>query len=195
MISFRNRKAAILCPDDKDRALLQARLARLGLTVEARTDWSPALTAWRPEVVFFDVDSGCGDLADQIGPDVSAPLIAIVGAETPGRLDWMMRQQPAAYLLRPIRSSGVYTALIMGFHHVRSRDEALARIDRLERRAQARRIVVAATTRLMAETGLTEPDAYRVLRDAAMRHRTTIEEVSARIETDGTCGIAARAKS
>jgi AmiR/NasT family two-component response regulator len=195
MISFRNRKAAILCPDDKDRSLLAARLARLGLIVEAQTDWSPGLTAWRPDVVFFDVDSGCGNLADQIGPDTASPLIAIVGAETPGRLDWMMRQRPAAYLLRPIRSSGVYTALIMGFNHVHARDESLARIDRLERRAQARRVIFAATTRLMTEEGLTEPAAYRLLRDAAMRHRTTIEDVSARIEADGTFEIAARAKS
>jgi AmiR/NasT family two-component response regulator len=195
MTSFRNRKAAIICPDDKDRHLLQARLTRLGLTVQADNGWEPKHAAWQPDVVFFDVDSGCGDLAGAIGPAGTKPMIAIVGSETPGRLDWMMLQRPAAYLLRPIRSSGVYTALVMGFHTVSARQAFVARIDRLERRALGRRAVFAATTRLMEAQGLTEPAAYRLLRDAAMRQRTTIEEVSARIEADGSCGIVALAKS
>jgi AmiR/NasT family two-component response regulator len=117
-------------------------------------------------------------------------MIAIVGAETPGRLDWMLQQRPAAYLLRPIRSSGVYTALVMGFHNAAEQKEFVARIDRLERRAQARRTVLAATTRLMETQGLSEPAAYRLLREAAMRQRTTIEDVSARIQAATMCGLA-----
>jgi len=185
----------MICPDDKDRHLLDARLTRLGLAVQAAADWGSALIAWHPDVVFFDVDSGTGDLAGRIGPIASMPMIAIVGAETPGRLDWMMQQRPAAYLMGPIRSSGVYTALMMGFHHVVAREEYLARIDRLERRAVARRLVFAATTRLMTAHGLTESAAYRLLRETAMRHRKTVEEVSARIEAEGTQEIAAPAKS
>lgn len=188
MTSFRDRKAAIICPDDKDRHLLEARLRRLGLAVQADTGWGPSMALWQPDVVFFDVDSGCGDLSSRIGPAGSRPMIAIVGAETPGRLDWMTLQRPAAYLLRPIRSSGVYTALVMGFHTVMAREELLARIDHLERRALARRTVSAATMRLMTAQGLTEPDAYRLLREAAMRDRMTIEEVSARIEASYTSG-------
>jgi AmiR/NasT family two-component response regulator len=195
LTSFRNCWAAIVCPDDKDRHLLEARLVRLGLSVKSDIDWSAKLTVWRPNVIFFDVDSGYGELVDRIGSTVSMPLIAIVGAETPGRFDWMMRQRPAAYLLRPIRSSGVYTALVMGFHHTRSYSEIEARVDRLERRAHGRRIVAAATTRLMLAKELTEPAAYRLLREMAMRHRTTIEEVSARIEANGVCEIAVQAKS
>ena len=121
-------------------------------------------------------------------------MIAIVGAETPGRLDWMQQQQPAAYVLRPIRSSGVYTALVMGFHNASERQELLAKIARLERRAQARRTVFAASTYLMTTYGLTESAAYRLLREAAMRQRTTIEEISARIEADGAGGAVALAK-
>jgi AmiR/NasT family two-component response regulator len=194
MASFRNRKAAIVCPDDKDRHLLEARLTRLGLTALANSCWGPKLAAWQPDVIFFDVDSGCGDLTGSIGLAASKPMIAIVGAETPGRLNWMMLQQPAAYLLRPIRSSGVYTALVMGFHTASARQEFMARIGRLERRALGRRTVLAATARLMESQGLTEPAAYRLLRDAAMRQRTTIEEVSARVEANGARGIVALAK-
>jgi hypothetical protein len=47
----------------------------------------------------------------------------------------------------------------------------------------------------MKTQGLTDSAAYRLLRETAMRQRTTIEEVSARIEADGTCGIVALAKS
>lgn len=195
MISFRNQKAAIICPDDKDRHVLQDRLSRLGLVVQSEADWGPSLVAWQPDVVFFDVDSGNGDLAHRIGSAESrpliGPLIGIVGAESPSRLEWMLQQRPSAYLLRPIRSSGVYTALVMGYHNASDRRELVAQVTRLERRAQARRTVFAATTRLMTAHGLTEPDAYRLLREAAMRQRTTIEEVSARIEANATGGIAA----
>lgn len=190
MISFRNRRAAILCPDDKDRRVLGDRLTRLGLVVRAEAAWEPSWTGWQPDVVFFDVDLGTGDLAGSLGDIAVRPMIAVVGAETPGRLDWMLQQRPAAYLLRPIRSSGVYTALVMGFHNAAERREFAARIDRLERRAQARRVVLAATTRMMKTQGLSEPAAYRLLREAAMRQRTTIEDISARLEATEACGMA-----
>lgn len=190
MVSFRNRRAAIICPDDKDRRVLGDRLIRLGLVIRAEAAWMPSWAVWQPDVVFFDVDSGSGDLAGSLGDIARRPMIAVVGAETPGRLDWMLRQRPAAYLLRPIRSSGVYTALVMGFHNASARQEFLARIDRLERRARARQVVLAATTRMMETQGLSEQAAYRLLREAAMRQRTTIEDVSARIEAAGPCGLA-----
>ena len=185
MISFRNRHAAVICPDDKDRRVLGDRLIRLGLVVRAEAAWKPSWAVWQPDVVFFDVDLGAGDLAGSLGDIAGRPMIAVVGAETPGRLDWMLQQRPAAYLLRPIRSSGVYTALVMGFHNAAERREFAARLERLERRARARRVVLAATARMMETQGLSEPAAYRLLRDAAMRQRTTIEEVSARIEAAG----------
>lgn len=194
MVSFRNRRAVIICPGDKDCHMLEARLTKLGLLVQADTDWTPLLAAWRPDVVFFDVDTGCGNLSDRTELARSIPLIAIIGAETPGRLEWMLQQQPAAFLLRPIRSSGVYTALVMGFHNAAERQELLALIARLERRDQARRSILAASTHLMTTYGLTEPAAYRLLREAAMRQRTTIEEISARIEADGAGEAAALAK-
>lgn len=191
MISFRNQKAAIICPEDKDRHVLQEQLGRLGLAVQSASAWGPALSDWQPDVVFFDVDTGSGDLTELMGAAAKRPLIGIVGAESPGRLDWMLQQRPSAYLLRPIRSSGVYTALVMGFHNASDRRGLEARIMRLERRAQARRVVFAATTRLMTTHGLTEPDAYRLLREAAMRQRTTIEDVSARIEAAAAGAVAA----
>lgn len=189
MVSFRSRRAAVICPDDKDRRLLGDRLIRLGLMVRAEATWTPSWAVWQPDVVFFDVDSGSGDLAGSLGDFGGRPMIAVVGAETPGRLEWMLQQRPAAYLLRPIRSSGVYTALVMGFHNAAERQEFIARIDRLERRARARRVVLAATTRMMETQGLSEQAAYRLLREAAMRQRTTIEDVSARIEAAGTSGL------
>ena len=57
----------MICPDDKDRHLLDARLTRLGLAVQAAADWGSALIAWHPDVVFFDVDSGTGDLKGLAG--------------------------------------------------------------------------------------------------------------------------------
>lgn len=44
------------------------------------------------------------------------PLIALVGSETPGRLEWAIDQHPSSYLMKPIGSQGVFHALVTAFH-------------------------------------------------------------------------------
>jgi AmiR/NasT family two-component response regulator len=63
-------------------------------------------------------------------------------------------------------------------------DEA-AHLERLEERVRSRRVVFAAVLQVMRGHGLSEADAFTLIRQTAMRHRTTIEVLSAEIIAAG----------
>ena len=46
---------------------------------------------------------------------VNAPIIALIGTGTPSRLKWLLDLQPASFLVKPLRSAGLYTALVVAF--------------------------------------------------------------------------------
>ena len=52
-------------------------------------------------------------------------------------------------------------------------------------RVRSRRVVLAAVLQLMRSHALSESDAFTLLRQTAMRHRTTIEQLSADMVTLG----------
>jgi AmiR/NasT family two-component response regulator len=56
-----------------------------------------------------------------------------------------------------------------------------AYIERLEDRIRSRRVVLAAVLQAMRAHDLPESDAFTLIRQTAMRHRTTIEQLSAEI--------------
>jgi AmiR/NasT family two-component response regulator len=112
---------------------------------------------------------------------LNVPVIALIGTETPSRLKWLLDLQPASFLIKPLRSAGLYTALVVAFDLTQRRSEEAAIIEKLEDRVRSRRIVFAAVLQLMRSHALSEDDAFALIRQTAMRHRTTIEQLSADI--------------
>jgi AmiR/NasT family two-component response regulator len=109
------------------------------------------------------------------------PVIALVGTETPSRLKGLLELEPASFLVKPLRSAGLYSALVLAFDRAEKTMETARRIERLEARVRARRVVLAALLQIMRRHDLSEPDAFAWIRRKAMEHRTTIEELSAQI--------------
>jgi AmiR/NasT family two-component response regulator len=112
---------------------------------------------------------------------VNVPVIALIGTETPSRLKWLLDLRPASFLIKPLRSAGLYTALVVAFDGAQRRSEEAAHIEKLEERIRSRRVVFAAVLRLMRAHALSEEDAFTLIRKTAMRHRTTVEQLSAEI--------------
>ena len=102
---------------------------------------------------------------------VNAPIIALIGTETPSRLKWLLDLQPASFLVKPLRSAGLYTALVVAFDTAQRRLEDAAHIERLEDRIRSRRVVFAAVLQIMRSHALSE--AGRVHADPANRHATS----------------------
>ena len=170
--SFRHLHALVVHPDDNDRKLLDGRLRRLGLAVHCYDTAPPAPVASHADVIFFDVDTGIdGQFA---GLSTEVKRIALVGAETPGRLEWMLAQEPGAWLMKPIRSSGIYTALAVAFHRSKQQHDTEKHMERLRLRARSRDPVAAAVALIMRHHGCSEADAFSILRKTAMERRRSL---------------------
>ncbi|HEX2366011.1 MAG TPA: ANTAR domain-containing protein, partial [Bradyrhizobium sp.] len=110
-----------------------------------------------------------------------APIIALIGTETPSRLKWLLDLQPASFLIKPLRSAGLYTALVVAFDCAQRRAEEAAHVEKLEERIRSRRLVFGAVLQVMRSHALSEEDAFALIRQTAMRYRTTIEQLSTEI--------------
>ncbi|MFT4115321.1 MAG: ANTAR domain-containing protein [Bradyrhizobium sp.] len=119
------------------------------------------------------------------------PVIALLGTETPSRLKLVFELDPASFLVKPLRSAGIYAALVMAFERSERTGELKQQIVKLEQRLRSRRIVLAAVLQVMHSQALAEPAAFALIRKAAMEQRKTIEELSAEITAKGSLPRAA----
>lgn len=166
---------------------LARQLTAIGLAVQsAWPDPGPQVLA--ADFLFFDVDMG-HDAQFPWAPGASPmPMIALIGSEAPGRIEWALGMGAHAQILKPVGDSGVYSALLIARDAFDARAELSARIDSLQARLDDRQSVVQAVT-LLAARGSDEAEAYADLRRMAMRWRVTIEaaahRVIARLDREG----------
>jgi AmiR/NasT family two-component response regulator len=171
--------------DEREIEMLHRQLGRLGMIV-AECDPDEALPANEAdEVIIVDADSI--PIRSHPAPawKINAPIIALIGTETPSRLKWLLELQPASFLVKPLRSAGIYTALVVAFDCALRRIDEAAYREKLEDRIRSRRVVFAAVLQTMRVHALSETDAFSLIRQTAMRHRTTIEQLSAEIIAAG----------
>jgi AmiR/NasT family two-component response regulator len=113
------------------------------------------------------------------------PVIALLGTETPSRLKLVFELDPASFLVKPLRSAGIYAALVMAFERNERTNELKQQVLKLEQRLRLRRVVLAAVLQVMHSHGLAEPAAFILIRKTAMEQRKSIEEISAEIASKG----------
>jgi AmiR/NasT family two-component response regulator len=166
--------------DEREISIVRRQLNRLGMTISEH-DPAEAPPDEAVDVIVMDADTIPikSDLATAWKG--GAPIIALIGTETPSRLKWLLDLQPASFLIKPLRSAGLYTALVVAFDSAQRRIDEAAYIERLEDRIRSRRVVFAAVLQVMRGHDLSEADAFTLIRQTAMRHRTTIEQLSAEI--------------
>jgi AmiR/NasT family two-component response regulator len=173
--NFRGRRALLLHPHDRNGEGIVEQLEKLGVSV--REQWpAAAISSADADVVLFDSDLGFDGLFAWSPGAAPVPLIAIMGSEAPGRIEWTLGQEPSAYLLKPIGSTGAFTALSIAFHNfglkqARDREQREARLER-------RGAVVLAAATLMRRYDIDAEAAFRMLRVESMRRRTTLVAVS-----------------
>ena len=179
--SVRGRHALIIMRDEREVTIMRRQLHRLGMSVTETDPEQPIDPKPSADVIMLDADSI--PIRSDVTPafKINVPIIALIGTETPSRLKWLLDLRPASFLIKPLRSAGLYTALVVAFDCAQRRSEETAHIERLEERIRSRRVVFAAVLRLMRGHALSEEDAFTLIRQTAMRHRTTIEQLSAEI--------------
>lgn len=182
--NFRGMRALVLHPGDLNASAIADQLGRLGLSVSMC--WpAERVTAHAAEIVFFDVDLGFEGLFAWPTGEAPVPLIAVLGSEALGRIEWMLAQRPSAYLTKPVGSTGVFSALAIAAHNFASRRASDDRLRQLESSKQMRGIVLRATLEVMRRHRVGEEAALSMLRAESMRRRMALEALSSWIVDGG----------
>ena len=161
---------------------LVRQLSAIGLTHEAHWPDLPA-SALGADFVFFDMDMGHDEQFPWAPGQAPMPMVALIGSEAPGRVEWALRMGSDAQLLKPVGDSGVYSALLIARAAFEARRALAGEIDGLRARLTERQTVVRAVSLLAA--GGDDETAYAELRRLAMGWRVTIEEAAARVIAGG----------
>ena len=183
--SVRGRRALMVMRDERDISIVRRQLNRLGMTILEHDPAEPPPADQTVDVVLMDADTLPIKSDQATAWKGNLPIIALIGTETPSRLKWLLDLRPASFLIKPLRSAGLYTALVVAFDSAQRRVDDAAHIEKLEDRIRSRRVVFAAVLQIMRAHGMSETDAFTLIRQTAMRHRTTIEALSAEIIAAG----------
>lgn len=179
--NFRGLRALVLQGDVSGRDTLVQTLRKLGLEAQAMASEEASAETFKvADLIFVDADEGSEPIfADDEVPDV--PIIAIIGSEAPSRLSRVVKARAASHIQKPVRSSGVFTAVLLGINEHAQRQRMAQEATALRRRLAGRRTVVKAVLALMRRWGVDEDAAYQELRSDAMRERIPVEEAAARV--------------
>ena len=178
---LRTLRVAVLHPDDADGRQLTQQLQRIGCQVQAFWPPPPSLPQ-TTDVVFLAVRPDCVDSTWEWSRGENTPLlIAVVNYENPTIVETVLRIQAKAVLPSPVRSFGLLSSLVVA----RQMNEELKglgkRVHKLEGKLLGARRIAEAKNILMRSHQITETAAYELIRDRAMRKRTTTEEIAAAI--------------
>ena len=159
---------------------LERQLRAIGLEVlQAWPDLGPE--ALGADFVFFDADMGHDDQFPWPAGRSPMPMIALIGSEAPGRIEWALSAGAHAQLLKPVGDSGAYSALLIARDAFDVQRALSVEIADLRRRLDERQTVVRAVTLLAARAGKDDAAAYDQLRQMAMAWRVSFEEAAARV--------------
>src|SRR3979409_1322848 len=183
--SVRGRRALMVMRDEREISIVRRQFGRLGMTISEHEPAAPPPPNQAVDVILMDADAIPIKSDQATAWKGSVPIIALIGTETPSRLKWLLDLQPASFLVKPLRSAGLYTALVVAFDSAQRRIDEAAHLEKLGDRVRSRRIVFAAVLQIMRAHDLSESGAFTLVRQTAMRHRMTIEQLSVEIVAAG----------
>ena len=138
----------------------------------------------RPDLVVLDVKMPVLDglaAAERIARARIAPVVVLTAFSQRDLVERAREAGAMAYLVKPFEKKDLLPAIEMAL----SRHDELARLEAevgdLRERLEARKVVERAKGALMAEHGLTEPEAFRWLQRTSMDRRTTMRALSERV--------------
>ena len=175
-------RALVLHRSHADSATLMRQLAAIGLSAELAWPDLP-VDAVLADFVFFDADMAADGQMPWTPGEAPMPLIALIGTEAPGRVEWALKQRADAHLIKPIGNAGIYSALLIARQKFDERQALYQEIAGLRAQVAERRTVVQAIVLLTAQ-GQTEAQAFALLRKLAMDGQVTLEQAAAHLLAD-----------
>jgi AmiR/NasT family two-component response regulator len=172
--NFRNWRAVVLHRPSPTTDAVLRQLERLG--IQPRSLWPDLdLESADADVIFFDADMGFDEQFPWPPGQAPMPLVALVGTEAPGRLEWVLAHGAGAHLMKPVASGGVYSALVIACNAMQQRRALAGEVEDLRDRLRRRPQVASAVLRVMIAQRIESAEAMRLIRRAAMEHGQSIE--------------------
>ena len=172
-------RAVILHRPHLNVLALTRQLRAIGLVVEeVWPELGPQALA--ADFIFFDADMGYDGQFPWPAGEAPMPMIAMIGSEAPGRIEWSLQIGAHAQLLKPITGSGVYSAVLIARDAFDRQRALAAEIADLRRRLDERQTVVRAVMLLM-QREKSEAEAYGQLRQMAMAWQISFEDAALRV--------------
>lgn len=183
---LRQARVLVLHPRDEDGAMLTEHLKRLGCSVTAT--W-PLPSALPPETdtIFVQLDDLPGESLSALLQDRNPAIIAIMTYETPTALQAISDLNVHGAISKPLRPFGILAQFVLARYRRGYEGRLTGKIQKLEETMKSRRLVERAV-KLMAEVrGVSDDEAYRLLRDQATAKRISLTSVSeALLEAEAT---------
>jgi AmiR/NasT family two-component response regulator len=179
-VDFHRLGIVLAHPADPECDRLLRQLQRLGCRVEQRWPPSPTLDG-HIDLLLCLADARALELIDRALTRPGTAVIAIVDPRVVGGMRVLDSVIPHAVLVRPIDPGAVLPNLLVARNMARYQQRLLGKVDKLAETLRSYRKVERAKTILMEARWLDEPDAYRYLREQAMRRRVPIGVVAAAI--------------
>lgn len=153
-------------------------LSAIGLiTLDCWPELPPEALA--ADFAFFDADLGFDEQFPWKPGEAPMPLVALIGSEAPGRIEWALSHKADAQLLKPVGNAGVYSALLIARQSFEARKHLASEIASLRQRVAERQTIVRAVTAL--SKGSDDERAYAQLRSLAMSWQISVEDAARRI--------------
>ena len=170
----------IVHPRDPDGQAMLEHMERIGCKTELV--WPPKRELPpNADVVFLGLFfDNRKDLANMIrrSEKPGPAIIGVVDYENPTMLEFLLEIDAIAVTSKPVHSFGILTNLVVGYASSLRDQEAQERITRLENEVLGKKNIAEAKTVLIRMHGLSEEGAYKLIRERAMRKRTTIEDMA-----------------
>lgn len=178
---LRALKIAVIHPDDADGMLLTQQLQRIGCQVQAF--WPPVqVLPTGIDIAFIAVRPDIIGLRFEWTQREDAPtVIAVVSYENPTIVNAVLALGAQAVFPSPVRSFGLLTTLVLARETHKENRSLTRSLRKVEAKLQGARHLTDAKAILMKTHPMSEVQAYDLIREQAMRKRTTVEEIAAAI--------------
>ncbi len=172
--NLRESQALVIHPNDDDGVALTRHLNRVGCI--ARQVWpAPETLPDGVKIVLFLLSPEEGEqVCDWMGGEEDVARIAIISYETPEILSRLAKLSTHSVLTKPIRLFGVLAAVTNAVQMSKHLGRLNRRIRLLDETLKGRRKIENAVQLLMKEKSIGEEDAYRLLREKAMKDRVSM---------------------
>lgn len=178
---LRMLRVAVCHPPDRDSDELLLQLRRIGCQVQAF--WPPSEPLPQGiDLVFLAVHPNFTVPEWASNRDINRPvLIAVVTYENPTVIEAVLKLGAESVVTAPVKAFGLLATIVVARQINHQQKLLTKQLDRSENKLAGLRLVLEAKHLLMDLKGITEEDAYRLLREQAMIKRVTVEEIARNI--------------